>query len=124
MSRRQSTNPIFLLFLSADPTHILGAVLPPRAPQADVLAAEEEEPRTKNLFINAGYKGITEYSLCGKCLDMSEVLKPVISTVNFIRSFGLNHRQSDNLLKRLEKMTYLIILPYSGLVAGKSFSVF
>ncbi|GFQ99430.1 general transcription factor II-I repeat domain-containing protein 2 [Trichonephila clavata] len=36
---------------------------------------------------------IHQQSLCGKCLDMSEVLKPVISTVNFIRSFGLNHRQ-------------------------------
>ncbi|GFQ66639.1 general transcription factor II-I repeat domain-containing protein 2 [Trichonephila clavata] len=56
---------------------------------------------------------IHQQSLCGKCLDMSEVLKPVISTVNFIRSFGLNHRQSDNLLKRLEKMTYLIILPHT-----------
>ncbi|UYV77791.1 EPM2AIP1 [Cordylochernes scorpioides] len=36
---------------------------------------------------------IHHQSLCGKCLDMSDVLKPVISTVNFIRSFGLNHRQ-------------------------------
>ncbi|UYV73417.1 EPM2AIP1 [Cordylochernes scorpioides] len=36
---------------------------------------------------------IHQQSLCGKCLDMSDVLKPVISTVNFIRSFGLNHRQ-------------------------------
>ncbi|XP_042913870.1 protein FAM200A-like [Parasteatoda tepidariorum] len=36
---------------------------------------------------------IHQQSLCGKCFDMSEVLKPVISTVNFIRSFGLNHRQ-------------------------------
>ncbi|CAL1295258.1 unnamed protein product [Larinioides sclopetarius] len=27
---------------------------------------------------------IHQQSLCGKCLDMSEVLKPVISTVNFI----------------------------------------
>ncbi|UYV82063.1 EPM2AIP1 [Cordylochernes scorpioides] len=36
---------------------------------------------------------IHQQSLCGKCLDMSDVLKPVISTVNFIRSFGLNHQQ-------------------------------
>ncbi|GFQ97879.1 general transcription factor II-I repeat domain-containing protein 2 [Trichonephila clavata] len=36
---------------------------------------------------------IHQQSLCRKCLDMSEVLKPVISTVNFIRSFGLNHQQ-------------------------------
>ncbi|XP_071037130.1 general transcription factor II-I repeat domain-containing protein 2B-like [Parasteatoda tepidariorum] len=36
---------------------------------------------------------VSKASLCGKCLDMSEVLKPVISTVNSIRSFGLNHRQ-------------------------------
>ncbi|UYV75703.1 EPM2AIP1 [Cordylochernes scorpioides] len=36
---------------------------------------------------------IHQQSLCGKFLDMSDVLKPVISTVNFIRSFGLNHRQ-------------------------------
>ncbi|XP_057662939.1 general transcription factor II-I repeat domain-containing protein 2-like [Diorhabda carinulata] len=33
---------------------------------------------------------IHQQFLCGKCLHMSEVLKPVISIVNFIRSFGLN----------------------------------
>nr|CAI5863037.1 unnamed protein product [Callosobruchus analis] len=31
---------------------------------------------------------------------------------------------SDNRLKRLEKMTYLIILQCVGLVVGKSFSAF
>ena len=36
---------------------------------------------------------IHQQSLCGKCLDMSEVVKPVVSVVNFIRSTGLNHRQ-------------------------------
>ncbi|XP_050516134.1 general transcription factor II-I repeat domain-containing protein 2-like [Diabrotica virgifera virgifera] len=36
---------------------------------------------------------IHQQSLCGKCLDTSDVLKPVISIVNFIRPFGLNHRQ-------------------------------
>ncbi|GFV09025.1 general transcription factor II-I repeat domain-containing protein 2 [Trichonephila clavipes] len=31
--------------------------------------------------------------LVRKCLNMAEVLKPVISEVNVIRSTGLNHRQ-------------------------------
>jgi hypothetical protein len=34
---------------------------------------------------------IHQQSLCEKCLDMSEVLKPAILVVNFIRSTGLNH---------------------------------
>lgn len=44
---------------------------------------------------------IHQQSLCGKCLDMSEVLKPVISTVNFIRSFGLNHRQFRQFIEEI-----------------------
>ncbi|GFS46095.1 general transcription factor II-I repeat domain-containing protein 2 [Trichonephila inaurata madagascariensis] len=67
---------------------------------------------------------IHQQSLCGKCLDMSEVLKPVISVVNFIRSTGLNHRQFREFIEELEKMTYHIILPYAGLVAEKSLSAF
>ncbi|UYV79034.1 EPM2AIP1 [Cordylochernes scorpioides] len=66
---------------------------------------------------------IHQQSLCGKCLDMSDVLKPVISTVNFIRSFGLNHRQFRQFIAEIGE-TDLIILPYAGLVVGKSFSAF
>ncbi|CAL1278657.1 unnamed protein product [Larinioides sclopetarius] len=44
---------------------------------------------------------IHQQSLCGKCLDMSEVLKPVISTVNFIRSLGLNHRQFRQFIEEI-----------------------
>ncbi|GFR31129.1 general transcription factor II-I repeat domain-containing protein 2 [Trichonephila clavata] len=44
---------------------------------------------------------IHQQSLCGKCLDMSEVLKPVISTVNFIRSFELNHRQFRQFIEEI-----------------------
>ncbi|GFR20216.1 proteinral transcription factor ii-i repeat domain-containing protein 2a [Trichonephila clavata] len=44
---------------------------------------------------------IHQQSLCGKCLDMSEVLKPVTSTVNFIRSFGLNHRQFRQFIEEI-----------------------
>ncbi|UYV82126.1 EPM2AIP1 [Cordylochernes scorpioides] len=67
---------------------------------------------------------IHQQSLCGKCLDISDVLKPVISTVNFIRSFGLNHQQFRQFIAEIEKQTYLIILPYAGLVVGKSFNAF
>jgi hypothetical protein len=44
---------------------------------------------------------IHQQSLCGKCLDMSEVLKPVISVVNFIRSTGLNHRQFREFIEEI-----------------------
>nr|CAI5869453.1 unnamed protein product [Callosobruchus analis] len=67
---------------------------------------------------------IHQQSLRGKCLDMCEVLKPVISTVILSDLLDRITENSDNLLKRLEKMTYLIILPYVGLVVGKSFSAF
>ena len=42
-----------------------------------------------------------QQSLCGKYLDLSEVLKPVISTVTFIRSFGLNHRQFRQFIEEI-----------------------
>jgi len=34
-----------------------------------------------------------QQALCGKYLDLSSVLDPVISIVNYIRSHGLKHRQ-------------------------------
>ncbi|XP_042897913.1 general transcription factor II-I repeat domain-containing protein 2-like [Parasteatoda tepidariorum] len=55
-----------------------------------VSKAVENDGGSKPLVL---YCIIHQQSLCGKCFDMSDVLKPVISTVNFIRSFGLNHRQ-------------------------------
>ncbi|XP_074026327.1 general transcription factor II-I repeat domain-containing protein 2-like [Leptinotarsa decemlineata] len=44
---------------------------------------------------------IHQQFLCGKCLDMSEVLKPVISVVNFIISTGLNHRQFRGFIQHI-----------------------
>ncbi|GFY79150.1 general transcription factor II-I repeat domain-containing protein 2 [Trichonephila inaurata madagascariensis] len=44
---------------------------------------------------------IHQQSLCGKCLDMSEVLKKVISVVDFIRSTGLNHRQFREFIEEI-----------------------
>ncbi|GFY54035.1 general transcription factor II-I repeat domain-containing protein 2 [Trichonephila inaurata madagascariensis] len=68
---------------------------------------------------------IPQQSLCGKCLDMSEVLKPVISVVNFIRSTGPNHRQFRGFIEEIgENDLPHIILPYAGLVAEKSLSAF
>ncbi|UYV84568.1 EPM2AIP1, partial [Cordylochernes scorpioides] len=55
---------------------------------------------------------IHQQSLCGKCLDMSDVLKPVISTVNFIRSFGLNHRQFRQFIAEIGETD----LPYNTAV--------
>ncbi|GFY76828.1 general transcription factor II-I repeat domain-containing protein 2B [Trichonephila inaurata madagascariensis] len=43
---------------------------------------------------------IHQQSLCGKCLDMSEVLKPVISVVNFIRSPHWAESPCGKVLKR------------------------
>ncbi|GJQ74466.1 hypothetical protein Trydic_g21335 [Trypoxylus dichotomus] len=63
----------------------------------------------KECVIAATEEMYLEKSLCGKCLDTSEVLKPVISVVNFIKSTGLK--------------TYHIILSYVGLVTEKSFKV-
>ncbi|GFQ99871.1 proteinral transcription factor ii-i repeat domain-containing protein 2a [Trichonephila clavata] len=59
---------------------------------------------------------IHQQSLCGKCLDMSEVLKPVISTVNFIRSFGLNHRQFRQFIEEIGETD----LPYHTVVSWLS----
>lgn len=40
--------------------------------------------------------------LCSKIANMSHVLQPVIKTINFIRSKGLNHRQFQEFLQDLD----------------------
>lgn len=42
---------------------------------------------------------IKQRSLCGKILNMSEVLKYVISVGKFIKSTGLNHRQMHEFIE-------------------------
>lgn len=48
-------------------------------------------------------------ALCYKSLNMDNVMKVVIQTVNFIRSRSLNHRQFDSLLREKD---YIYGLPY------------
>ena len=45
---------------------------------------------------------IHKQALCGKHLDISCVLKPVTTVVNFIRSHGLNHRQFKAFLEEID----------------------
>ena len=45
---------------------------------------------------------IHQESLASKVLKMDHVMKPVIKTVNFIRSKGLNHREFSNFLNDID----------------------
>ena len=45
---------------------------------------------------------IHQQALCLKYVDMSCVMKPVVSVVNFIRSHALNHRQFRDFLKEID----------------------
>ncbi|XP_076036545.1 general transcription factor II-I repeat domain-containing protein 2-like [Oratosquilla oratoria] len=45
---------------------------------------------------------IHQQALCGKDLDISCVLKPVVSAVNFIRGHALNHRQFQGFLEEID----------------------
>ncbi|XP_042204155.1 general transcription factor II-I repeat domain-containing protein 2-like [Homarus americanus] len=45
---------------------------------------------------------IHQQALCGKDLDISCVLKPVVSAVNFIRGHALNHRQFQAFLEEID----------------------
>ncbi|GFS39833.1 general transcription factor II-I repeat domain-containing protein 2B [Trichonephila inaurata madagascariensis] len=74
---------------------------------ADIFKGVENAINKKNLrwrnlksITTDGGKNIC-VSLCGKCLNVSEVLKPVISVVNFIRSTGLNHRQFREFIEEI-----------------------
>jgi hypothetical protein len=58
----------------------------------------ENDSGSKPLMV---YCIIHQQSLCAKCLDMSEVLKPVISAVNYIRSHALNHRQFREFIEEI-----------------------
>lgn len=51
---------------------------------------------SKSIFLHCL---IHQQALCLKYVDMSCVMKPVVSVVNFIRSHALNHRQFRDFLK-------------------------
>ena len=57
---------------------------------------------------------IHQQALCLKYVDVSCVMKPVFSAVNFIRSHALNHRQSRDLLKEIDSK--FVDLPYDAAV--------
>ena len=67
-----------------------------------------------------------QQALCGKYLDSSSVLDPVISIVNYIRSHGLKHRQFRDFLEEINAEFH--DLPYHTSVRwlsnGKSLSRF
>jgi len=67
-----------------------------------------------------------QQALCGKYLDSSSVLDPVISIVNYIRSHGLKHRQFRDFLEEINAEFH--DLPYHTPVRwlsnGKSLSRF
>ena len=53
---------------------------------------------------------IHQQALCGKRLNLSSILEPVISTINFIRSRGLHHRQFRDFLQEMD--SEFLDLPY------------
>ncbi|KAL4103366.1 hypothetical protein QTP88_018743 [Uroleucon formosanum] len=80
---------------------------------------EDFKPMTLHCIIH-------QQALCGKTLDLSCVMDPIISTVNFIRLSALRHRQFQDFLKEIE--TEYPDIPYftavDGLVAEKSYRDF
>lgn len=63
-----------------------------------ILKAVENDGGSKPLIVHCI---IHQQSLCGKCLDMSEILKPVMQVVNYIRSHALNHRQFREFIEEI-----------------------
>lgn len=45
---------------------------------------------------------VHQQALCGKVLDLENVMSIVVQIINFIRSHGLNHRQFQNFLSEIE----------------------
>lgn len=86
---------------------------------ADCEANGISKPLTVHCVLHQG-------ALCAKSVDMSCVMRPVISVVNFIRSHGLKHRQFKCFLEEVESLSS--DLPYHTavrwLTCGKILSTF
>ena len=67
----------------------------------------EVEGFSKPIFLHCL---IHQQAMCLKYVDMSCVMKPVVSVVNFIRSHALNHRQFRDFLKEIDAV--FVDLPY------------
>eukprot|EP00102_Acyrthosiphon_pisum_P014337 XP_008184341.1 PREDICTED: general transcription factor II-I repeat domain-containing protein 2-like [Acyrthosiphon pisum] len=67
---------------------------------------------------------VHQQALCGKVLDLENVMSIVVQIINFIRSHGLNHRQFQNFLSEIES-EYKDVLYHSNLLqAIKAFRCF
>ena len=88
---------------------------------AHVSKAVENDGGSKPLVLHCI---IHQQSLCGKCLDMSEVLTPVISTANFIRSSGLNHLQYREFIEEIGENDLYYHTAVRWLSCGEVFSAF
>jgi hypothetical protein len=64
-----------------------------------ITKACEDAGISKPMFLHCV---IHQQALCEKHVDMSSVLKPVISIVNFIRCHALNHRQFRSFLEECD----------------------
>ena len=72
-----------------------------------IIQACEQEEIAKPMFVHCI---IHQQALCAKYVDMTCVLKPVVSIVNSIRARGLGHRQFQEFLKETD--TEYVDLPY------------
>ncbi|XP_025420898.1 general transcription factor II-I repeat domain-containing protein 2-like [Sipha flava] len=61
---------------------------------------------------------VHQQALCGKVLDLENVMYIVVQIINFIRSHGLNHRQFQNFLSEIES-EYNDVLYHSNVRRGK-----
>ncbi|PNF43698.1 hypothetical protein B7P43_G14619 [Cryptotermes secundus] len=88
-----------------------------------ITKACEDAGISKPMFLHCV---IHQQALCAKHVDMSSVLKPVISIVNFIRCHALNHRQFRSFLEEcdseLTDLTYYTAVRW--LSCGKVLSRF
>ena len=73
-----------------------------RSERVGLIGLLRDKMQTLGVSIQAIHCIIHQEALCGKRLDMNNVMIVVVKTVNFIRSRALNHRQFKSFLEAME----------------------